>query len=210
MYWGKCPTFIRFSFASLVVEKYGPKDYRCGMFRVLALILLVLPACFGERQRKRVEVPPSAVADPVLRAALKRQAEIDAYIERALPDIKPRPLSEFRIIAPLLGEKASRAQNPHVPSQIDDYRTLRFRGLTVYGRVEDEDLIPVTATVTTRDWKLAKGLNIGTELTDVFVHLGPATERKDGVYDYCGESDCIQFVESHGHISEIRLKFYMD
>src|SRR6266446_6876357 len=46
-----------------------------------------------------------------------------------------RTLQQIRTLSTLLSEKIEKAPNPHVAGQIDEFRTLTFVGLELYGLV---------------------------------------------------------------------------
>jgi len=98
-----------------------------------------------------------------------------------------RTLQQIRTLSTLLSEKIEKAPNPHVAGQIDEFRTLTFVGLELYGLVTPTlEFWPITAVITTARWNVRDGLNVGASAVRIERVLGPPMEKTGAVLEYQG------------------------
>ena len=120
-------------------------------------------------------------------------------------------LQHVRGLSSLLKEKIEKAPNRHSPQQIDEYRTLTFEGLELYGRVTPtQEFQTITTVITSAKWKVRHDLNVGTNASRVETLLGPPLQRTNKVLRYQGESERVNFYVEKGIIKKVEFWDYVD
>jgi len=122
-----------------------------------------------------------------------------------------RTLQQVRNLSRLLGEKVQKSPNPHVGGQIDEFRTLTFEGLELYGRVTPaQEFSPITAVITTPRWRIRNGLDVGSSAARVASVLGQPMQTTGAILEYQGESERVNFHVGNGIIKKIEFFYYAD
>ena len=150
--------------------------------------------------------------------AEQQQLTVDERIKRIDDFMRDRPsflqkqsLEEFRGLAKIQGEKMEKVPNRHVAGDMLEYRQLRFNGLELYGQVtSSQEFSPIVVTVTTPNWKIARGLDVGTPAGRIEALLGPPMVKTDMLLEYQGTSDIVKFHVGRGVIRRIELVYYHD
>ena len=149
------------------------------------------------------EPPVSANADRVDQFALEGP--------RFLKNVTRMPIAELRQLAPLRGEEVKKAANPHDPLKVDEFRTLSFEGLEIYGFMGDQgELWPVRIAVTGAAWDIANDLKVGSDAARVTELLGEPTTRGPEAWLYQGAIQNVNFFLRRDKIEKIEFIYYLD
>jgi hypothetical protein len=153
------------------------------------------------------ELPPDTSAG----ASAER---IDRFVlegPRFLKNVTRMPIAELRQLAPLRSEQAKKAANPHDPLKVDEFRTLSFEGLEIYGFMGDHgELWPVRITVTSAAWEIAEDLKVGSDAARVTDILGEPTTRGPEAWLYQGVIQNVNFFLRRDKIETIEFIYYLD
>ena len=142
---------------------------------------------------------------------LARQAAIDRFVRSAPTFIQGKSLEDFRNISDVQDEIIDTSPNPHVPSKTDEFRTLKFDGLEIYGLVRSpKEFWPIKIIVSSPRWKILNNLNVGSRSELIYDALGNPTKQSDNLKQYCGETECVDFQVRNDVISTIIFNFYVD
>ncbi len=153
--------------------------------------------------------PTFAAAEQPLN--FQENARIDKFVHDAPLFIKGRKLQELKKIGKLKKQTVEKSVNPYDPKKIDEFWTLQFDGLDIYGYLHKSDeLWPIHITITKPRWKLMHNLTIGTDYSRVVRVLGPPTKKNRGTIEYSGEADSVVFHFTGAKVSKIELFYYVD
>ncbi len=120
-------------------------------------------------------------------------------------------LQQVTALSTVLKQEIAQAPNRHLPGQINEYRTLVFEGLELYGLVTPtQEFWTITTVITSSKWKVRHGLGIGTSASRIENVLGPPMERANGVLRYEGESERVNFHVENGVITKLEFVHYVD
>jgi hypothetical protein len=149
---------------------------------------------------------------PTQETAEERLDRIDEFVWGGRLFLMDRPtLQHVRGLSSLLKEKIEKAPNRHSPQQIDEYQTLTFEGLELYGRVTPtQEFQTITTVITSAKWKVRNGLNVGTNASRIETLLGPPLQRTNKVLRYEGESERVNFYVEKGIIKKVEFWDYVD
>lgn len=143
-----------------------------------------------------------------------RTARIDRFAlegPRFLKDVTRTPLATLRTLAPLQGEQVKKAANLHDPLKLDEFRTLTFDGLEIYGFIGDQqELWPIRITVSTVVWEIADDLKIGSDAAKVKEILGEPNVSQPEVWLYQGNFQNVNFYFRQNKIDKIEFIYYLD
>jgi hypothetical protein len=140
-----------------------------------------------------------------------RQAFIDKFVREAPVFIVDNSLQALRTIGLLKKETVKEVPNPHIPDKLEEFRTLTFDGLVLYGHMRSpEELSPIKITVTGTRWNILHDLNVGTPADGIEEILGPPTEKSDDLIIYRGETERVKFYIKGDTIKKIELIYYAD
>jgi len=143
--------------------------------------------------------------------AISKMERIDTFVKEAPLFINSKSLSQLRHIGILTHESVEHIPNRYDPNKIDDFITLQFDGLQIYAYVKSEDEIwPIHITVTTPQWQILNGLNVGVSDSRITQILGHSTEENQQVRQYTGIKESIVFHIKKARISKIELLYYLD
>jgi hypothetical protein len=187
----------------LIKARVNPNVERLRQSIVFALLVVAIAgsavAAYGNGARPRLS------ADDRLR-------RIDEFVwEGALFMKGHRTLPQVRRLPTFRDEKIQKAANPHVNGQTDEYRTLRYEGLEVYGLVTPSlEFRPIRMSITTSRWKIRDGLVVGTSPARIARVLGPPTVHTGSVVQYQGETERVSFHVENGIITKIEFLHYAD
>ena len=170
----------------------------------MALVLLAtLVSASGADARADGPPPEEAVRE--------RLARVDRFAWDGPSFIQDSSLERVRGLGKRLREEIRKVPNRHVAGQVDEYRTLVFDGLELYGRVTSaQEFWPVTVAVTSAKWKIRDDLNVGTSAARIQAVLGPPMEVKGNVLLYEGETERVKFYVDRGAIRRIEFLYYAD
>jgi hypothetical protein len=119
---------------------------------------------------------------------------VDEFAWHAPLFIHSELLEDLRSLGPLLHEDVATMPNTHDPNQLEEFRTLVFDGLELYGWVAPAGSFkPIRAVVTNSRWRIGDGLDVGTTAARIETVLGPLTEVSDSVFRYEGETERVNF-----------------
>jgi len=150
-------------------------------------------------------------ADQDQTARFERIARIDQFVGSAPLFIKNKSLPEIRAIGALINEIMVTEPSKYYPGRFVEYRTLQFDGLVIYGRVSSSgEFGPITITISKSQWHILYGLDVGVSVEKVRATLGPPTKQAQGAYEYCGETECAQFLVDRDKVTQIELRYYAD
>jgi hypothetical protein len=102
---------------------------------------------------------------------------------------------------------------PHDKGLVLEMRTFYFDGLQVVAHFVkgDESRAQLSKTVVTgTQWKVNKGLTVGTSIDTLVKTLGEPTTKKAQSYEYCGETECVIFDLTKNRVSKITFAYYLD
>ena len=141
-----------------------------------------------------------------------RLHRIDEFVWDGCLFMKGRQsLHQVAALSTLLKEKIEQAPNRHVPGQINEYRTLTFDGLELYGLVKpNKEFRTITTVITSSKWKVRHRLDIGTNAGRIEKILGPPMTRENAVLRYEGESERVNFYVENGIIKKVEFLHYVD
>jgi hypothetical protein len=146
-----------------------------------------------------------------LEAMQARLARVDEFAWHGPLFIHSELLESVRSLGPLLQEEIKTAPNQHDPSQLDEFRTLIFDGLELYGWVAPAELFkPIRVVVTTSQWQIRDDLDVGTSAARIEKALGPPTEAKGGMLRYEGETERVNFYVRGNEIAKVEFLYYLD
>jgi hypothetical protein len=167
-----------------------------------AAIIIVIFTCTAQAQ---------TMSNDDFERMLARQAAIDRFVRTAPTFIQGKSLEDFRKIGDIHDEIIKTVPNPHVPTKTDEFRTLKFDGLEIYGLVHSpKEFWPIKLTVFSPRWKILNDLNVGSPAQLIYDALGNPTKQSDDLKQYCGETECVNFQIKGGVISKIVFNYYAD
>ena len=141
-------------------------------------------------------------------------ARIDRFAlegPRFLKSVTRIPIATLRALAPLRQEQVKKAANPHDPLKVDEFRTLTFDGLEIYGFMGDQgELWPVRISVSSPDWEIAEDLRVGSDAARVQTVLGEPTTSSTEARLYQGDIQNVNFFLRDGKIAKIEFIYYLD
>ena len=150
-------------------------------------------------------------AEPQQLTVDERLERIDDFLRHRPSFLNKRSLQEFRGLGKLLSEKTEKVPNRHVADEILEYRQIQFNGLELHGQMtSSQEFSPIVVTVTTPNWKIPRGLDVGTPAGRVEALLGPPMVKTDMFLEYQGTSDIVKFHVARGVIRRIELIYYHD
>jgi hypothetical protein len=136
---------------------------------------------------------------------------IDQFVEEGVVFAKDTTLPALRNLPGLKNESSAKEINRHDPKKITEFKRLEYNGLMIYGYVmESGKLGLIEVTITSPQWKILNGLNVGAEFKKIVQVLGTPDTVKDDLKTYCGETECVEFKTKADLISEIRFLYYAD
>jgi hypothetical protein len=150
-------------------------------------------------------------ADKDAEAMLAKWAYIGRFtVEGPLFLKKQETLESIRKLGPLKSQKITQQPDPYRPAQLEEYHTLQFDGLEIYGRVEinRRDFRPVRVTVYAPEWKILHGLGVGTPSQRIEEILGQPNDRGPGLLKYNGEVDQVHFHVRNGAITKVVFIYF--
>jgi hypothetical protein len=139
---------------------------------------------------------------------------VDVFIDQTLPFIKEKKgLKSIREIGKLLHDETKKTNNPYDVERQIEFHTLKFDGLEIYGNLlpnSHDTFFPIRVTIYNKNWKIYKGLSVGTPAEAINHVLGAPNRNKGKNIEYCGETDCVVFTIMGGKIEKIEFIFYAD
>ena len=144
---------------------------------------------------------------------LMRMEKIDKFVSNAPIFISTYSLKNLRKIGSLKKETSEKHPNPHVPSKTLEYINLEYEGLEIAGVIIEEGsdhVTPIRITLSSPQWNVLYGLNVGTQILKIKEILGTPTDKGPNFLEYCGETDCVIFSHDKGKITAIQLNYYVD
>jgi len=140
-----------------------------------------------------------------------RESKIDRFAWDGPLFLKDKSLPALRRLGQLKAESVQKAANRHNPAQTDEFRTLRFDGLEIYGFVgASQELWPIHVTITDVHWKVLHGLDVGAPSERVLNVLGQPKEMTGNIMTYQGETERVDFHVSKNRITKIEFHYYLD
>jgi hypothetical protein len=119
-------------------------------------------------------------------------------------------VASIRKLGPLKSQKITQQPDPYNSAEIEEYHTLQFDGLEIYGRVEinHRDFRPVRVTVSGPSWKILHGLGVGTPAQRIEEVLGQPNDSGEGILKYNGEVDQVHFYVKNSTITKVVFIYY--
>src|SRR5207249_10441382 len=116
-----------------------------------------------------------------------RESKIDRFAWDGPLFLKDKSLPALRRLGQLKAETVEKAANRHNPAQTDEFRTLRFDGLEIYGFVRaSQEFWPIHVTITNVHWKVLHGLDVGAPSERDLKVLGQPKEMTGNIMTYQG------------------------
>lgn len=122
-------------------------------------------------------------------------------------------LAELRLLDSVLHEQHEEKSNPYDEKLKDEFVSLDFDGLEIYGRIDKRvsmNFLPIRIKITSPKWSIWGGLDIGADAKMVKNKLGTPTKNTVGSEEYCGETECVVFYVKSGKISGVEFFYYAD
>ena len=167
------------------------------LISIIALVMVIMGHAFA--------------ADQIQTKLFERMAKIDQFVHDAPLFMKGKSLSELRKLGTLINERLDKSPSKYITDKIEEYITLQFDGLEIYGWVRSpEELAPIRITVTKSHWHILKGLDVGAPTEHILQTLDQPTKEMKNIFEYCGETECVRFYLAEGKISKVEFIYYAD
>ena len=174
-------------------------------FALLAFGILVMPGCNRSRVRKK------EIKSEVEKQREEAAKRIDNFVYDGPIFLGKKSISEIRKLGKLKNESVNYEDNPYVDGEKLEFRTLEFDGLTLSGIVNDGIFSAISISVTSPQWQIQFGLNVGTPASRVPSALGqPPRPMKGPVESFSGETESVDFTVNAGKITKIEFSYYFD
>jgi len=152
-----------------------------------------------------------AVSNEDFEWMLSRQEIIDSFVRKAPLFIEEKSLEGLRKLGKLKNEIVKKTSNRHNPNKKDEFRTLIFKGLEIYGYVHSsQELWLIQIIITKSDWKILNDLNVGSPAERIFKVLGKPDKEIVNMRQYHGETETIRSYITSDKIKKIVLNYYFD
>lgn len=172
------------------------------------------PAAPAAVQVKAVPDAAAVIPDELPMDTSAAAERIDRFAlegPRFLKDVTRIPLVELRKLAPVRSEQAKKAANLHDPVKVDEFRTLSFDGLEIYGFMGDQgELWPIRITVSSAAWDIADDLKVGSDAARVLEILGEPATRHPQAWLYQGVIQNVNFYLRQDKVEKIEFIYYLD
>lgn len=135
---------------------------------------------------------------------------IERFMKEAPTFLKGRDsLEKLRNLDQLKADKVEREVHPDIPDGVIEYHTLEFKGLEIYGRIDNKKgFWPITVTVSSPKWKIEPGLSVGSQPDHVERVLGQPTVKSRGILEYHGVVSRVHFYTSEKSITKVVFHYY--
>jgi hypothetical protein len=142
---------------------------------------------------------------------LAKQAFIDSFVREAPLFIKDKSIEGLRKLGELKNEIVKKSSNPHDPTKTDEFRTLIFEGLEIYGFIHPPQKFWLIQIIITKpEWKILNDLNVGSPAERIIKVLGKPNKEFDNMRHYRGETESVTFYIKGNKIIKIVLDYYVD
>ena len=120
-------------------------------------------------------------------------------------------LSDVKKLVKINKEYITKSANKYNKNKIDEFLTLQFDGLEIYGYLKSpSELWLIHVTITSHRWGILYGLIVGSDASRISQYLGTPVEQKKNMKIYYGESERVEFSTEGNRISKVELFYYMD
>jgi hypothetical protein len=138
-------------------------------------------------------------------------ADIDRFVRSGPLFLSDTSLAAVRELGTLRSESVKRLVDPYDPLRVDEFRTLVFDGLEIYGLVDARQVVwPMRVTVTQPQWKIRDDLGVGTSVERLVAVLGAPAERTAEVLLYRGQAEYVNFFARGERIERIEFIYYAE
>jgi hypothetical protein len=155
--------------------------------------------------------PLTAISQENDIAVFERLEKIDQFVWNAplFLNKNASSLQTARSVGKLQHEEIKKEPNQYIPDEVLEYRTLKFDGLVIYGRVEKgTEFLPITITISKDTWRVRDNLNVGTSTDHIREILGSPMKITGDYWEFQGESERVRFFVNGKTITKIELIYY--